>query len=186
MRRVATKVVGLISIVLVASACGGPALAEGREGDIAFAQQMIPHHQQAVEMSEIALSKDAGAAVTELAREIRREQDPEIVLMRAWLSEWGAQEAPHVGGPGQEADDGHDHAMPGMATGEQLVALAEAQGAAFDDLWLELMIAHHEGAVEMAEQVQDSSDDAEVQALAAAIIDGQREEIARMSALLDR
>ena len=76
--------------------------------------------------------------------------------------------------------------MPGMATGEQMVALAEAQGAAFDDLWLELMIAHHEGAVEMAEQVQESSDDAEVQALAAAIIDGQREEIARMSALLDR
>ena len=176
----------VLAVASLLAGCGGHDAPSGREGDVYFAQMMIPHHQQALEMSEIALAKDTSPAVAELAREIRREQDPEIVLMRAWLGEWGAEELPHSGGPGEEADDGHDHEMPGMATGDQMVALAEGSGRDFERMWLELMIAHHEGAIEMAEQVEGTTDDAEVRALAAAITEAQQEEIARMQGLLDR
>lgn len=190
------RFVGLVGCVaaagLAVAGCGGSQLAQGREGDIAFAQQMIPHHQQAVEMAEIALSKDdAPKAVTELAREVRREQGPEIVLMRSWLDEWGAEELPHTGAGGEsggdaEAEGDHEHLMSGMATGEQMVALAEAQGEEFESLWLELMIAHHEGAVEMASQVGATTEDPEVAALAAAVVSGQSEEIERMQDLRAR
>lgn len=185
MRR-SLSTISAIVIALVLSGCGGHEAPTGREGDIYFAQMMIPHHQQALEMSEIALAKDTSPAVAELAREIRREQDPEIVLMRAWLAEWGAEELPHSGGPGEQPDDGHDHDMPGMATGEQMVALAEGSGRDFERMWLELMIAHHEGAIEMAEQVEGTTEDPEVRALAVAITEAQREEIDRMQGLLDR
>jgi uncharacterized protein (DUF305 family) len=186
MRRIALAVATAASVAALLSGCGGHEAPTGREGDIYFAQMMIPHHQQAIEMSEIALSKDTTPAIAELAREIRREQDPEIVLMRAWLGEWGAEELPHSGGPGDEADDGHDHEMAGMATGEQMVELAEAQGREFQRMWLELMIAHHEGAIEMAEQVGGTTEDAEVRALAEAVTQSQQEEIDRMRGLLDR
>jgi uncharacterized protein (DUF305 family) len=174
----------LVSVVVVGlvSACGGHGLAAGREGDIEFAQQMIPHHQQAVEMAEVALSKEPRAAIVELAREIRREQDPEILLMRTWLDEWGAQEAPHAGAE----EEAHAHEMPGMATGDQMLALAEAEGGEFERQWLDLMIAHHEGAIEMAEQVRETTEDPEVRALAEAIIDSQQEEIDQMQGLFDR
>jgi len=73
-----------------------------------------------------------------------------------------------------------------MATGDQMVALAEGSGRDFERMWLELMIAHHEGAIEMAEQVEGTTDDPEVRALAAAITEAQQEEIARMQGLLNR
>ena len=184
MRRPLAAVV--VAAAALLAACGGHEAPSGREGDVYFAQMMIPHHQQALEMSEIALAKDTSPAVAELAREIRREQDPEIVLMRAWLAEWGAEELPHSGGPGEQADDGHDHDMPGMATGEQMVALAEGSGRDFERMWLELMVAHHEGAIEMAEQVEGTTEDPEVRALATAITEAQQEEIDRMQGLLDR
>ena len=166
---------------LTVSACGGHEAATGRAGDIAFAQDMIPHHEQALEMSALALAADASPEVTALAKDIQAAQDPEIVLMRSWLRDWGAEELPHSG-PGEESD-GHEHEMPGMATGEQLLALAEARGAEFDALWIDLMVAHHEGAIEMAEQVAQTTDDLEVQALAAEIIATQAQEIERMQGL---
>jgi len=181
------RTLAAVAVAALLAGCGGHGAPSGREGDVYFAQMMIPHHQQALEMSEIALAKDTSPAVAELAREIRREQDPEIVLMRAWLAEWGAEELPHTGaGPGEESDDGHDHEMPGMASGEQMVALAEGSGRDFERMWLEMMIAHHEGAIEMAEQVEGTTDDPEVRALATAITEAQREEIDRMQGLLDR
>ena len=185
MRRSLTAVVVLAGAALL-SACGGHEAPTGREGDIYFAQMMIPHHQQALEMSEIALSKEPSPALADLAREIRREQDPEIVLMRAWLGEWGAEELPHSGGPGEEADDGHDHEMAGMATGEQMMALAEASGRQFEAMWLDLMIAHHEGAIEMADQVAGTTEDPEVRALADEIVQAQQDEIDRMRGLAER
>jgi len=175
-------VIAAVLVTLVLSACGGHAAATGREGDIAFAQNMIPHHEQALEMSALAMASQTSPEVTGLAKEIQAAQDPEIVLMRKWLRDWNAEELPHSGGPGEESD-GHEHEMPGMATGEQMLALAEANGAAFDALWLDLMIAHHEGAIEMAEQVVETTDDLEVQALAEAIIAAQAREIDRMREL---
>ena len=159
MRRL--TVIAALLAALTVSACGGHEAATGRAGDIAFAQDMIPHHEQALEMSALALAADASPEVTALAKEIQAAQDPEIVLMRSWLRDWGAEELPHSGGPGEESD-GHEHEMAGMATGEQLLALAEARGAEFDALWIDLMVAHHEGAIEMAEQVAQTTDDLEV------------------------
>ena len=180
MRRL--TVIAALLAALTVSACGGHEAATGRAGDIVFAQDMIPHHEQALEMSALALAADASPEVTALAKEIQAAQDPEIVLMRSWLRDWGAEELPHSGGPGEESD-GHEHEMPGMATGEQLLALAEARGAEFDALWIDLMVAHHEGAIEMAEQVAQTTDDLEVQALAAEIIATQAQEIERMQGL---
>ena len=182
MRRL--TVIAAVLVTLVLSACGGHEATTGRDGDIAFAQNMIPHHEQALEMSALALATEASPEVTALAKEIQAAQDPEIVLMRKWLRDWDAEELPHSGGPGDESD-GHEHEMAGMATGEQLLALSEATGAEFDALWLELMVAHHEGAIEMAEQVIETTDDLEVQALAEAIIAGQAAEIDRMRTLQD-
>ena len=180
MRRL--TVIAALLAALTVSACGGHEAATGRAGDIVFAQDMIPHHEQALEMSALALAADASPEVTALAKEIQAAQDPEIVLMRSWLRDWGAEELPHSGGPGEESD-GHEHEMAGMATGEQLLALAEARGAEFDALWIDLMVAHHEGAIEMAEQVAQTTDDLEVQALAAEIIETQAQEIERMQGL---
>ena len=180
MRRLA--IIAALLAALTVSACGGHEAATGRAGDIAFAQDMIPHHEQALEMSALALAADASPEVTSLAKAIQAAQDPEIVLMRSWLRDWGAEELPHSGGPGEESD-GHEHEMPGMATGEQLLALAEASGAAFDALWIDLMVAHHEGAIEMAEQVAQTTDDLEVQALATEIIETQAQEIEDMRGL---
>lgn len=182
MRRL--TVIAAVLVTLVLSACGGQAAAMGREGDVVFAQNMIPHHEQALEMSALALATQGSPEVTALAKEIQAAQDPEIVLMRKWLRDWDAEELPHSGGPGEESD-GHEHEMPGMATGEQMLALAEANGAQFEALWLELMVAHHEGAIEMAEQVVETTDDLEVQALAEAIITAQAKEINRMQELLE-
>jgi uncharacterized protein (DUF305 family) len=179
-RRLALVVLVLATLVL--SACGGHAAATGRAGDIAFAQNMIPHHEQALEMSTLALATKASPEVTALARDIQRAQDPEIILMRKWLRDWDAEELPHSGGPGEESD-GHEHEMPGMATGEQLLELADASGAEFDTMWLDLMVAHHEGAIEMAEQVAGTTEDLEVRALADAIIVAQAAEIERMREL---
>jgi uncharacterized protein (DUF305 family) len=176
-RRLTVLAAVLVTVML--SACGGHEAPTGRAGDIAFAQNMIPHHEQALEMSALALATQASPEVTALAKEIQAAQDPEIVLMRKWLRDWDAEELPHSGGPGEE-DDGHEHEMAGMATGEQMLALAEATGSDFDALWLELMVAHHEGAIEMAEQVAGTTDDLEVAALAEAIIDAQAQEIQRM------
>ena len=176
-------VTGLAAPML--AGCAGRDVATGREGDIVFAQNMIPHHAQALEMASLAIAADASPPITRLAREIQRAQEPEILLMRSWLAEWGAEELPHTGGPGGEEAD-HDHGMAGMATGEQLLALSEASGAEFDALWLDLMIAHHEGAIVMAEQVAEGTDDLEVQALADEVIRTQRAEIASMEGLKNR
>jgi uncharacterized protein (DUF305 family) len=181
MRRRLMAAVAVLA-ALVITGCGGHDAPTGREGDIVFAQNMIPHHEQALEMSALALVAQASPEVTALAKEIQAAQDPEIVLMRKWLRDWNAEELPHSGGPGEE-DEGHAHEMAGMATGEQLLALSEATGREFDRMWLELMVAHHEGAIEMAEQAAETTDDLEVRALAAEIIAAQAAEIDRMQEL---
>ncbi len=176
----------VLSCLALAGCAGGEDLS-GRAGDVAFAQGMIPHHEQAIEMAEIALTKDTSPAVAKLARAIRGGQDPEVVLMRQWLRDWGAEEAPHGSGPGVvDADDGHEHAMQGMVAGEDMMRLAESSGDQFERLFLELMIAHHEGAIGMAEDVASTTEDLEVGALADAVVTAQVAEIDRMRKLLER
>ena len=152
----------------------------GREADVMFSQEMIPHHQQAVEMADLALDPARGAspAVQDLARRIRAAQAAEIADMRAWLGEWGAPAA----GDGHMSDG---HAGMGMLSEEQLQALAAAEGAAFDRLWLEGMIEHHEGALVMASHIAERGEDPRVAELSASIDEAQRAEIDEMRRLLE-
>ncbi len=151
----------------------------GSGSDIMFAQMMIPHHQQAVEMSILAETRASDPEIKALAAEIKQAQQPEIDLMTVWLNEW---DAPVMTG-GEAMGDHGGHGMSGMLTEEQLADLADSAGAQFDTLFAEFMIEHHEGAIDMAEAVEDS-DDPRVAELAQTIIETQRAEIVELKAFL--
>lgn len=148
--------------------------------DAMFAQMMIPHHEQAVVMAELAETRASDPLIVELATEIKGAQQPEIDLMTSWLEEWGVPVM-----SGMDAMGAHGgHGMSGMLTDEQLAALEASNGAEFDRLFAEYMIAHHEGAIDMAQEVT-VSDDPRVVKLANDIIEAQQAEIAQMQAFLD-
>ena len=140
--------------------------------DIMFAQMMIPHHQQAVEMGILAATRASSPEVIILAAEIKDEQSPEITQMKGWLK---AAHAP--------LDMGHEMVMKGLLTDADMKRLAAASGAEFDKLFLEGIIGHHEGAISMAKAVLDSSN-AEVKSLAEAIVSSQAEQVTFMKSLL--
>lgn len=135
-----------------------------------FAEMMIPHHQQAIEMSDLALRKSQDSAIIDLARQIKDAQAPEIEQMKSW----GASSNAHMG-----------HMMDGMLSDDEISALKAATGKDFDRLFLEGMIDHHEGAIDMAEMVVNSKNH-EVATLARSIIKTQRAEISTMKDLLNR
>ncbi len=147
------------------------------DADVQFAQGMIPHHEQAIEMADIALDPTvaAGDVVTALATRIKGEQDPEIQLMTGWLTTWGQ--------PMQmTTDSGHDmSSMDGMMSAEDMDALSAARGAEFDKLWQEMMIKHHQGAIDMAATETANGSDPEALALAGQITTAQQAEIAEMT-----
>ena len=148
--------------------------------DIEFAQGMIAHHEQAIEMAEIALDPNVGASpeVIDLATRIKGAQDPEVELMTGWLTAAGE---PVV----MDTSGGHDmSSMDGMMTAEQMDAMAAMTGAEFDQMWLEMMIAHHEGAISQSESVKSNGSNPDVLALADQIITAQQREITEMQALL--
>jgi uncharacterized protein (DUF305 family) len=150
----------------------------GPEADVMFVQEMLPHHQQAVEMADLALdpAHQASPAVMDLATRIKTAQAAEIVDMNAWLVEWGAD----------PIDGQMDHDAMGMMSSADMAALAAAKGAAFDRLWLAGMIMHHEGALTMASHIATRGDDARVQQLSDAIEQSQTAEITEMRALLNQ
>jgi uncharacterized protein (DUF305 family) len=190
-----------IALTLLLAACGSttanstegatpanaPAAVQGvgeaSDADIAFAQMMIPHHQQAVEMADLALARETSPEVKELAEQIKGAQDPEIQMMSGWLTQWGA---PMEMGEDHGSHDMGGMTMEGMMTDEDMQALGSATGATFDTMWLEMMIAHHEGAISMADQVKAESSNPDVTALADAVISGQTTEIDTMQQLLGR
>ena len=141
-------------------------------GDIMFAQMMIPHHQQAVDMGTLAESRSSNPEVRALAAKIKAEQQPEITQMTSWLE---SARAP--------IEMGHDMGMGGMLSESEMKELQNASGAAFDRFFLEGMIEHHEGAIEMAQMVVDSNN-SEARSLGEAIIKAQTEEIILMKSLL--
>ena len=151
------------------------------DADIEFAQGMIAHHEQAVEMAEIALdpNRQASAEVIDLATRIQAAQEPEIEQMTAWLTAAGESIT-------MDMSEGHDmSSMEGMMTAEQMDGLAVATGAEFDTMWLEMMIAHHEGAISQSQTVKANGSNPDVLALADQIITAQQGEIAEMQALLE-
>lgn len=149
--------------------------ASGVEADVKFAQMMIPHHEQAVEMADLALSNDtASPEVKALAGQIKAAQDPEIQTMQGWLSQWGASQS-----SGSMA-----HGSGGMMSDDDMSSLMGASGPEFDQMWLTMMIEHHEGAIEMAQDVLATTADPDVEKLATAVVEGQEKEITTMKGML--
>lgn len=143
--------------------------------DIMFLQMMIPHHQQAIDISNLALKTTQDAELKELATIIARDQAAEIVQMKSWLNDAGASE-----------DMGHSmHGMGGMLTDEELVALKAAKGSVFDRLWLEGMTNHHDGAIHMTQMIEDAKN-AEIKAFGNKVIADQSAQIAQMKEMLTR
>jgi uncharacterized protein (DUF305 family) len=196
----ATIIVGIVTVTLAAcgsddddsaaddavatpqdtGASGAPADVELNRADVEFSQGMIAHHEQAIEMAEIALDPNVGASaeVVDLATRVQAAQDPEIELMRGWLTAAGEPVS-------MDSADGHDMStMEGMMPAGQMDALAAASGAEFDQMWLQMMIAHHEGAVSQSETVKAEGFNPDVLALADRIITSQQAEIAEMQALV--
>lgn len=144
--------------------------------DAMFAQMMIPHHEQAVEMSGIVLAKPGlDPRVTQLAEQIKAAQAPEIATQRGWLRAWGQ--------PTEMAGDA-GHGMDGMMTPDDLAQLRAANASEAARLFLTQMIAHHEGAVTMARAEQGAGSNPEAVAMATSIVDSQTHEIDAMKSLL--
>ncbi|MEU7728244.1 DUF305 domain-containing protein [Streptomyces sp. NPDC040724] len=199
--RRATAVAAAATTVLVLAACGGNGDDTGSAGsgrntaspaasalaqqgdhnaaDVAFAQGMIPHHRQAIEMADLAATRAESADARKLAGEIKKAQDPEIKTLSGWLASWGEQ-VPAGGG----GHDGHD--MSGMMSGEEMKQLESSSGKAFDTAFLQLMVKHHEGAVAMAKTEQSDGKYQPAKDMAGAIITSQSAEIARMNTLLGK
>ncbi len=163
---------------------GAAQMGTGRQADVMFTQEMIPHHQQAVAMADLALDSthQASPAVQDLARRIKAAQTTEIVDMRTWLKEWGVDD---TSGGMDHGDMGNDSGMGmGIMSDAEMTKLESAQGADFDRLWLEGMIIHHEGALTMASHIAERGDDARVQTLSTNIEKSQTAEIAEMRKIL--
>ncbi|MFF1607593.1 DUF305 domain-containing protein [Amycolatopsis sp. NPDC058278] len=144
------------------------AAADHNADDVTFAQQMVPHHSQALEMARLVPSRSTNPKVADLASRIAKAQDPEIQQMHGWLTSWGA------GMPG----------MPGMMSDDDMKKLEAAKGAEFDKMWLDMMIEHHQGAVDLARTELSKGGNADAKALARKIIDAQQAEITEMRGLL--
>jgi uncharacterized protein (DUF305 family) len=167
MRRVPAVAALTLTLTLTLTGCGSDnntsssstattlSATEHNQADVDFATQMIQHHAQALSMVDLTVGRDLDPKVAALAEEIRQAQAPEIETMSDWLQEWG-EEVPetvrdHANAHGDDhsgGDTGTD--MPGMMSAEDMAALEDASGAEFGDMWLEMMVEHHEGAVAMA------------------------------------
>lgn len=159
----------------------GEISADHNDADIMFAQMMIPHHQQAVEMSEMLLAKEGiPAQVVEFAQGVIDAQGPEIDRMNAMLEAWDQQPVTDSGG----MDHGKMGGMSGMMSQEDMAALEEAQGTEAARLYLEQMTTHHEGAVDMARDEVADGQNPHAITLAEQVISDQEAEIAQMQQML--
>ena len=155
------------------------ASADFNAADEMFVTMMIPHHQQAIEMADQILAKDGiDERVVSLAEQIKAAQDPEIQTMKGWLEEWGVPYDDSMSGM-----DGMDMGG-GMMSEDDMAALDAATGVEATRLFLNGMIAHHQGAVTMAQSVLTNGQNPDVAALAQQIIDGQTAEITTMQDIL--
>ncbi|WP_030576481.1 DUF305 domain-containing protein [Streptomyces anulatus] len=189
---------------LVLSACGGghdmssmgsdpspSASASAKTGDhndqdISFAEEMIQHHRQAVEMADLAADRASSQEVKDLATKIKGAQDPEIETMSGWLTSWGEEVPADMSGM-----EGHDMGdmssdMPGMMSSEDMDMLEKASGAEFDKMFLEMMVEHHEGAITMAKTEKANGEYGPAVKLADDVITAQTVEIEQMNKMLGK
>jgi uncharacterized protein (DUF305 family) len=195
MRLMRTLAAVAAALTLTLAGCSSESAADPdgfNDADVDFAGDMIQHHAQALLMVDMTMGRDLDPEMVELTEQIRAAQAPEIEQMADWLEDWD-QPVPetsrdhanaHADEHGGDAGAEMDADMPGMMSAEEMDALESAQGEEFRTMWLEMMIEHHQGAVEMAENVADDGQNAEVRALAEEIIRTQGEEISTMQDLL--
>ena len=182
----------LAALVLSLSACGGDADTAGttsghNDADVEFATEMIPHHAQALYMVDMADGRDLDPEVRELMDAIEQAQGPEIEQMAGWLEDWDEEVPPTDSPMGDmgEMDHGDHGGGAGMMSSEDLDALGSARDEMFQQMWLEMMIEHHEGAIEMAEVEQADGEFPEAIELAGDIVESQTAEIETMEELLE-
>jgi len=189
MKRPTLTAIALIAAALLLGACSShdmgsmdtgnsiPESADFNDADVMFAQMMIPHHEQAIEMSDIALDPNTGAsaAIIALATQIKGAQDPEISQMKNLLTTWGM--------PTDMGSMDHSSMMDGMLSLEEMDVLGQLKSAEFDKAWAKGMIAHHEGAIEMANDVLANGKNSEILTLANAVVSGQSTEIETLKPL---
>jgi uncharacterized protein (DUF305 family) len=158
------------------------AAAAFNDADVQFAQMMIVHHQQAVEMATLADTRAADPELKQLATRIKTAQAPEITIMTGWLTTWGKP----IGSP----DDGHNMpgmgSMPGEMSDQDMSTLEAAKGAEFDRMFTQMMVDHHNGAIQMAKEQQKNGANSDAKALAATIEKTQSGEVAKLRGILER
>jgi uncharacterized protein (DUF305 family) len=194
-RRVAAALAAVAAALLLSS-CSSPA-SDGHTGhehtnepvitgqpagynadDVAFATNMIPHHQQAVDLSAMVPDRSTNAGLVALAQQISAAQQPEINVMKVFLVQWNENPDTNSG------HAGHGNAMQGMVDAATMTKLESLTGAEFDKLWLESMIGHHQGAIEMAKAEIANGDNVDAKALAKNIVTTQEAEIGQMKQMV--
>lgn len=178
------------------AAAGQPGSTQHNPADVSFATGMIPHHRQAVQMADMVAGRGASAQVTALAGAIKAAQQPEIDQLTSLLKAWNAP-LPRDGddmsgmpmdGHGMSgmpaSGHGSHEGMTGMMSNDEMARLRKASGKAFDQQFLTLMIAHHQGAVEMAATELREGTNADAKALAQRITDAQNKEIGQMRGMI--
>lgn len=182
--------------IIVLASCSGPSTperagptpsaahdsrsAEHNAADVAFAEDMIPHHRQAVDMTAMVPSRSTNPDLLVIATHISSDQQAEILTMKGLLTQWGVQDVP-------SHEDPEDHSgmhIAGMVDGATLNTIQSLSGPSFDALWMTSMISHHQGAIAMAQNEIDQGRSAEAIKLAKMIISAQQREIAQMNHLL--
>ena len=198
-RRVAA-VLAALTVALFMSSCSSPASdghtdrehadepvitgqpAGYNADDVAFATNMIPHHQQAVALSAMVPDRSTNAGLVALAQQISAAQQPEIDVMKVFLVQW----TDGAGNPtsSDTGHAGHGNAMQGMVDAATMTKLESLTGAEFDKLWLESMIGHHQGAIEMAKAEIANGDNVDAKNLAKNIVTTQETEIGQMKQMV--
>lgn len=180
----ATAIVAALTLVGCADTAGNTSSSDSsassesaafNDQDVMFAQMMLPHHEQAVEMSDTFIAKgdSVDSDVLALAETIKDEQGPEIEQLTTWLDDWG-----------QDTSASMDHSMDGMMSESDMTALEDAEGAEASRLFLEQMTEHHKGAVDMAQQEVDGGENPDAVEMAKNIVESQTAQIDQMESLL--
>jgi uncharacterized protein (DUF305 family) len=201
-----TRALGSLSLGLALavglSACGDDAdnssaqvsITEHNDADVAFAGDMIQHHAQALAMVDLTMDRPLDPEVEALAEDVRAAQALEIETLAGWLTDWDEQipetirdhvNAGHGAGDLSDSMRDLDHGdMPGMMSADDIDALENTSDTEFQEMWLEMMIEHHEGAIEMAKSEQEDGRYKPAVDLAGDIVDSQSQEVATMQDLL--
>ncbi|MGV9454482.1 DUF305 domain-containing protein [Streptomyces sp. NPDC003635] len=170
-----------------ASAAAPDSAAGFNDADVTFAQMMIPHHEQALEMAELAEGRASDVEVKTLAAQIEKAQDPEIRTMKGWLTAW-KQPTAAESTPGMDhGDHGNGHSSgDGMMSDADMNELKSMKGAEFDKAFAQMMIEHHNGAIAMAEDEQKNGENSDAKTMAGAIVKGQSAEVKQLQSIVDR